>query len=97
MTISFKASKDDAAIIQQIAERAFKVAQKAGIQADELGFSIDVTAVHCNGCPLDLDRLLAGPDVDFTHDVFGIWRHLNRETGKLEDFFLPRYATRQAA
>ena len=93
MTISFKASKEDAAIIERIAERAFKFAEDAEIPADKLDFLMDVTAAHCNGCPLDLDRLLAGPDSDFTDDVFGIRRHLNRESGELEDCFLPRYAT----
>ena len=97
MPISFKASKDDMAIIHRIADRALQFARNAEIPADKLDFTMDVTAVHCNGCPLDLDRLLGGPDFDFTHDVFGIRRHLNRETGKLEDSFRPRYATKQAA
>lgn len=26
------------------------------------------------------------------HDMRGILRHINRETGKLENFFLPRFA-----
>ena len=43
-------------------------------------------------CPLDLSALLEAPDSDFAHDVFGIRRHLNRQTKKLEGHFLPRYA-----
>ncbi|KKK55056.1 hypothetical protein LCGC14_3078450, partial [marine sediment metagenome] len=46
---------------------------------------------------LDLARFLEGPDFDFAHDVWGIRNHLNRETGQLENCFLPRYATKQAA
>ena len=30
--------------------------------------------------------------MDFSHDITGIRGHINRDTGKLEDFFIPRYA-----
>jgi hypothetical protein len=53
---------------------------------------MDITACHLNGCPLRLGELLGADDANFAHDVFGIRRHLNRETGKLEDCFCPRYA-----
>jgi hypothetical protein len=42
--------------------------------------------------PLNLRDLASASDGDFAHDVFGIRRHLNRETKKLEDSFMPRYA-----
>ena len=42
--------------------------------------------------PLDWDRLLAADDLNFLHDVGGIRRHVNRQTGKLEDHFTPRFA-----
>ena len=48
-------------------------------------------AVHLD-TPLELHRLLEAPAQDLFHDVFGISRHLNRETGKLDNCFLPRYA-----
>ena len=41
---------------------------------------------------LDLQKLLDAPDGDFGHDVFGIRRHINRQTGELENCFLPRCA-----
>lgn len=94
MTISLKASKDDAALIEQIAARAFE--DQAG-DTPMLEFMMDITAAHLNGRPLDLARFLEGPDFDFAHDVWGIRNHLNRETGQLENCFLPRYATKQAA
>jgi hypothetical protein len=50
----------------------------------------DIEAVHCNGCPLDLEMFLSADDFNFVHDVAGIVRHLDRETGELTDFFLPR-------
>ena len=55
---------------------------------------MDLDACHNNGCPLDLDALLAAPEFDFIHDTMGIREHINRETGKLEHCFLPRYASR---
>jgi hypothetical protein len=42
--------------------------------------------------PLDLDKLLTADDFNFSHDVFGIARHINRRTGEIEDFFVPRCA-----
>ncbi len=57
-----------------------------------LDWEMDITACHLNGTKLDLDRLLAFGDFDFVHDVFGIARHLDRTTGKLQNHFWPRCA-----
>jgi hypothetical protein len=43
-------------------------------------------------CPLDLFALLQADEANFAHDVFGIYRHLDRKTKKLTDCFTPRYA-----
>lgn len=53
---------------------------------------MDITATHLNGCPLKLRDLLRADDFNFKHDIIGIHNHINRRTGKLEDFFLPRTA-----
>lgn len=53
---------------------------------------MDITACHANGCPLKLRELLAAEDFNFAHDVFGIRRHLNRETAQLGDYFMLRFA-----
>ena len=55
---------------------------------------MDLTACHCNGCPLNLDALATARDGDFVHDVAGIMRHINRETGELGECFVPRHALR---
>lgn len=57
-----------------------------------MSLEMDIVACHRNGCPLDLDGLLAADDFNLAHDVVGISNHINRETGKLERHFLPRYA-----
>jgi hypothetical protein len=53
---------------------------------------LDLTATHLNGCPLDLHKLLQFDDFNFTHDITGIARHLDRTTGELRDCFVPRCA-----
>ena len=55
-------------------------------------FVMDLTACHANGNPLRLAELLAADDGNFAHDIFGINRHLNRQTGELMDCFSPRYS-----
>lgn len=52
---------------------------------------LDIEAAH-RQCPLRLDEFLNASDVDFVHDFCGIQQHMNRETGVLEDHFLPRFA-----
>jgi hypothetical protein len=47
--------------------------------------------------PLDWDRLLAADDFNFLHDVGGISRHMNRDTGELTDCFVPRLRKRTSA
>jgi hypothetical protein len=59
--------------------------------------AMDVTAVHCNGNPLRLESLRDADDFNFAHDILGIRRHLNRETGKLDNGFTPRFTRRVAA
>lgn len=91
MTISFSTTTEDAKIIGQIAARACTVWP----EGDRLNFEMDITATHANGCPLKLAELLAADDFNFAHDVAGIYRHLDRTTGKLLDCFLPRFAQKQ--
>lgn len=62
-----------------------------------LDADMDITATHCNGNPLRLDDLLNADAFQFAHDIGGIRRHLNRETGKLEDCFVPRFTVREKA
>jgi len=61
----------------------------------KLELQMDLTAVHLNGCPLNFDELAGAEGGDFIHDVSGIQRHLDRETGQLMDCWRPRYAQEQ--
>jgi uncharacterized protein DUF6874 len=90
--INFTVTKTENKYIHKIAKRAAEMAKAAGITYDLLTTEMDIVACHANGNPLKLDELLHADDSNFGHDVFGIRRHINRDTGKLEDFFSPRFS-----
>lgn len=87
--VSFDVSNADRVLIQKNVARA--VATGLIQKRDALDRAMDLTACHANGCPLDLDGLLNADGFNFAHDVLGIARHMDRETGKLNNCFLPRY------
>jgi hypothetical protein len=84
-------SKDDIRTISKIAQRAVTLAAAHGVDYAQIDAMIDIEAAHTEH-PLRLAELLAADVGNFSHDVFGIRRHLNRETRKLEDCFLPRFS-----
>lgn len=88
--IEFNAPKSDAKLIKKIALRAQSNVLTGSY--DPLTCRMDLMAVHCNGCPLDLQKLLEADDFDFVHDLHGIFKHINRSTAQLERCFLPRCA-----
>jgi hypothetical protein len=81
-------SKKEMDLILKIAERAFKMTVFSGIE--KVCLMMDISACHCNGNPLDLEKLLIADDFNFCHDVAGIHRHISRTTGMLFDGFSPR-------
>ncbi len=89
-TISFKATKEEHEAITRIVDRALKMRP----DLDRLTLDMDLTACHANGCPMDWAKLESADAFNFSHDVFGIMRHIDRDTGELTDFFLPRCAKR---
>lgn len=92
--VQFNATKFEMEIILEIADRAETLARKAyGVQEfDKTSLVMDLDACISNGCPLRLDALRDADDSNFSHDVFGITRHMDRQTGELTDCFLPRFA-----
>lgn len=81
---------NDLDLICDIAVRAVDLSAKYGQDRDVLTLSISLTKWH-EAQPIDLAGLLAATDADLAHDVFNIDRHLDRETGKPEGVFMPRY------
>lgn len=59
-----------------------------GAYATELCMSVQ--APHANGTHLNLEQLIKLDDRSFLHDVFGLDRHVSRETGQIENCFVPR-------
>jgi hypothetical protein len=95
--VSFDCSEDDRRIARAIARRARDLLLDHSVDRPALDIDLDIVATHCNGNPLRLADLLGADDFNLLHDVSGIARHLNRDTGKLENFFRPRFSQREAA
>ena len=97
MIVSFDVTPCEAKQIAAIVRRARALGKAPeSLALDLLSLEMDLTTCHANGCPLRLGELLIADDFNFAHDVFGIRRHLNRETGKLENCFLPRFSAPQS-
>lgn len=89
MTINFDVTPEEQDHIDAILDRM----DDLDVLDDRLSALMDLRACHATDVPLDLERLLNEfDDYNFLHDVVGIKRHMNRETGKLMDCFLPRCA-----
>lgn len=86
-----RTNRKDLTLIQAIADRAVSLAFANGQTWKYQDALMDLLAAHCD-CPLRLEDLLNADDVNFAHDVFGINRHLDRNTLILTDCFLPRCA-----
>lgn len=95
--VSFKTSDQDYLLIAKIAKRAVLLGMKLEVEVDCTEISMDITACHANGNPLRLADLLKADNGNFGHDVFGIRRFLDRETGKLTGCFLPRFSVKKVA
>ena len=81
-----KLTKKDVRKIHAIAVRA--VNEFGG---NLMNCEMDISAAHLD-TKLNLDKLLEADRSNFAHDIFGIQKHINRETGKIENCFLPRYS-----
>lgn len=93
--ISFSVTPEDARLIGRIVDRYAEMRRGFGIRtnkADLVEMHMDLTATHANGTPLKLAALLAAGDFNFSHDVGGIRKHIDRRTGKLTGCFVPRFA-----
>lgn len=91
--LNFKVTDSERTAILLIVSRAAKLCGFRNDTARKLNLQMDITACHCNGCPLDLDKLLAANDTTFLHDIAGITVAINRSTGQLENCFVPRCAS----
>ena len=96
--VSFSVTPGAAIAIKKIVKRVADLDAKHGDgDLDQLSLRMDLAACHANGCRLDFTRLLAADEFTLAHDVFGIRRHIDRETGKLTKHFAPKCRERRAA
>ncbi len=79
-----KFKHEDVKFVVQIAERANDML--------ELGVLETMLVLETVNCEIDYPRLLGADPFNFAHDIGGIYRHLDRDTGELKDCFWPRFA-----
>lgn len=89
-------TRREEAHVEIIVHRALYIFARAGLPRTPIDVRMDLAAAHAT-CPLRLEELAGAPAFDFAHDLVGIYRHLNRETGELENCFVPRLAAPEVA
>lgn len=81
-------------LIAEIADRAqteLKAYFDLGLsRLSRMDVITDLTVCHATH-PLRLEDLRDADTYSFVHDILGIRRHLNRDTGELRECFLPQY------
>jgi hypothetical protein len=77
--------------LSEIAKRGFKVINQANANVKYFDLFMDIEFTHQVN-PLRLADLLAADDVDFQHDIVGIYLNFNRVTKQLDNCFSPRYS-----
>ncbi len=80
--------KENFELIVEIAKRAER---KNLLMFDRMSLIMDLEQAT-EQFNLKLKELLNADDFNFAHDICGIQNNFNRETLKMENCFLPRYA-----
>ena len=86
--------KDTTLQISRIANRAIELAKtEFGLIIPKIDMMITLEKGH-EACPMNLDVLESFDDVEFSHDVMGLYQHVSREVNvsAIEDCFVPRSA-----
>ena len=86
-------TEEESAAVDRIVARARRMCAGMGVQIDERSLRTDLAATHASR-PLRLGELADADDFDLSHDVFGIVRHMDRNTGELRNCFVPRFTER---
>ena len=91
--VDFNCTREEIEVVEKIADRVESM--DGGETLDRMTLMMDIEACHSNGCKLKLQELLDADYINFMHDINGIQRHLDRETGKLLDCFSPIYSKQE--
>jgi hypothetical protein len=84
-----KLTKEGLELIGKITKRAFSDIPALATISNTQDLQMDISAAHISSC-MNLKKFLRFDDLNFNHDIFGIIRHIDRQTGTLTDCFLPR-------
>lgn len=86
--LNFDAPKEEMDLIIKIVAR---IMNKWGPSVVPKLLAMELTACHLNGTRLNLQALSDTDDQRLQADVFGIRRHIDRDTGKLKEGFVPMF------
>ena len=89
--INWDLSLEEEVLVGKIAEKAIKQVKLIYPKISKLDLIMNIVAVHNENGKLRLEDWLNADDQNFYHDIFGIMRHIDKETGKLKNFFEPRF------
>jgi len=89
--INWDLSLEEEVLVGKIAEKAIKQVKLIYPKISKLDLIMNIVAVHNENGKLRLEDWLNADDQNFFHDIFGIMRHIDKETGKLKNFFEPRF------
>lgn len=85
-------TREEFELIAKIVKRTNALQSELDIKPyNTVDLALSLELAH-HTCPMDLQQLLESNCYDFSHDVGGIMRHINRDTGQLEECFQPRCA-----
>lgn len=76
----------------KIVDIAKRAEEKNLLMFDRMSLIMDLKCVN-EEFNLRLEDLLNADDFNFSHDILGIQNNLNREERKMENLFVPRFAT----
>lgn len=74
-----------------IIEIATRAEEMDLLMFDRMSLIMDIENVHAE-IGLKLNELLKADDLNFAHDIVGIQQNIDRQSKKLQNLFLPRYA-----
>ena len=75
-------------------KRIVKRLKEYSSDLDSLEVTMDLAAVH-KTTPLRLRALSTADKMNLLHDIYGIRDNLDRDTGRLKEFFFPRFAQKE--
>jgi hypothetical protein len=91
--INWKTNKEERKLLRKTVDRIIRLHKpKPLTEDDRINITMTLTACHLNGTPLDFEKMLVCDEFTLFHDLVGIEKHMNIDTGKIERCFLPRCA-----